>query len=62
MSKAAPEVLQELPGGITFRARVRCPGCGLDAWIDSDQFAGRVSIDCPECDYHETHDLRGAGS
>ena len=31
-----------------------CPGCGLRADIDDDQLHGRVSIDCPECDYHET--------
>ncbi len=36
---------------------VRCPGCGLEARIDDDQYHGRVSIDCPACPYHETHDL-----
>ncbi len=36
---------------------VVCPGCDLKGKIDDDQFHGRVSIDCPECPYHETHDL-----
>lgn len=31
-----------------------CPGCGLRGDIDEDQLHGRVSIDCPDCDYHET--------
>ena len=31
-----------------------CPGCGLCGDIDADQMEGRVSIDCPECDFHET--------
>jgi DnaJ-class molecular chaperone len=25
---------------------------------DEEQFRGQVSIDCPECDYHETHNLK----
>ena len=37
---------------------VRCPECGLLASVDSDQYKGKVSMDCVECDYHETHDLR----
>ncbi len=39
-------------------AFVKCPGCGLVARVDQEQFEGKVSIDCPECPYHETHDLR----
>ena len=31
-----------------------CLGCGLCADIDADQLEGRVSIDCPECEFHET--------
>lgn len=31
-----------------------CPGCHLHADIDDDQLHGRVSIDCPDCPYHET--------
>lgn len=34
-----------------------CPSCGLYAKLDADQLTGRVSIDCPECSYHETHEL-----
>jgi hypothetical protein len=34
-----------------------CPGCGQWADIDDDQFHGRVSIDCPDCEFHETLDL-----
>ena len=34
-----------------------CPVCALHAILDIDQFHGRVSIQCPNCDYHETHDL-----
>ena len=33
-----------------------CPGCGLEATLDDDQLHGRVSVDCPECEYHETVD------
>lgn len=40
-----------------LRAMVECPGCGYLACIDKDQYEGKVSIDCPECDYHETHDF-----
>lgn len=39
-------------------ALIVCPTCGRTGWIDGDQYRGEVSIDCPECDYHETHDLR----
>lgn len=39
-------------------ARARCPGCEILAALDKDQYEGKVNIDCPECDYHETHDLR----
>ena len=34
----------------------RCPGCKHVGDIDDDQFHGRVSIDCTNCDYHETQD------
>ena len=40
-------------------AFVNCPGCGETLETDEDQYRGDVSLDCPECDYHETHDLRG---
>ena len=38
--------------------QAQCPGCGIWADVDDDQWSGRVSMDCAECDYHETHDLR----
>lgn len=41
-----------------FVAWANCPGCGLRARIDRDQYRGDVSVDCPECGYHETHDHR----
>ncbi len=31
-----------------------CPGCGLVGEVDLDQVQGRVSIDCPNCPFHET--------
>lgn len=34
----------------------RCPNCGLVARLDADQVHGRVSVNCPDCPYHETHD------
>ena len=36
--------------------RAICPGCGINAILDDDQYHGRVSIQC-DCGYHETHDL-----
>ena len=38
-------------------AYIRCPSCGVVGQIDSEQLRGEVSIDCPDCEYHETHDL-----
>ena len=37
--------------------QAQCPGCGIWADVDEDQWSGRVSLDCTECDYHETHNL-----
>ena len=45
--------------------KVKCPGCGIWAYIDDDQWYGKVSIDCPNCSYHETHNFsaeHGQGS
>lgn len=58
---SAPEIVYDLregPGDVA--ARVQCPECDLVGAIDYEQFAGAVSIDCPneDCSYHETHDLR----
>lgn len=37
----------------------RCPGCGREAYMDEDQWHGRVSVECHHgCGYHETHDYR----
>lgn len=46
--------------GIPFRAWGTCPVCGLRARLDGEQYRGEVSVDCPECEYHETHDHREA--
>lgn len=37
--------------------KIKCPDCGIWGLIDDDQWHGRVSVNCPNCDYHETHDL-----
>jgi hypothetical protein len=51
-----PKVIYDLRGGDgPFDAHVECPGCGLVLGIDAEQYAGQVSMDCPDCDYHETH-------
>ncbi len=47
-------VTRALPG--MLRPCLCCPGCGSIATIDDDQFRGRVSVDCSECEYHETVD------
>lgn len=41
--------------------QMKCPGCQQWADIDEDQFFGNVSIDCPNCDYHETINLHREG-
>lgn len=54
------------PGGYIMSVRrdgeiqwlLRCPRCRLWADIDADQLVGEISVDCPECSYHETHDYR----
>ena len=35
-----------------------CPGCKQWAYLDEDQWGGRVSVDhtSPTCQYHETHE------
>ena len=37
--------------------KFRCPGCGGWGSIDDDQYNGRVSIQCTECEFHETINL-----
>lgn len=43
-------------------AELRCPMCGEWAYLDEDQFHGRVSVDHTDagCSYHETHDFAAA--
>jgi hypothetical protein len=38
--------------------KLQCPKCGIWGDIDDDQLHGRISVDCPECDYHETHNWK----
>lgn len=47
--------LVSLDGVLTWK--FRCPGCAVWGHLDDDQFYGRVSILCPECGWHETHNL-----
>lgn len=39
--------------------KFRCPKCGQWAYLDDDQFFGRVSVQCATqgCGFHETIDL-----
>ena len=38
--------------------KFKCPICGIWGTIDEDQFNGRISIDCPNCEFHETINLK----
>lgn len=40
---------------------IACPVCGLVGTVDEDQYKGRVSIDCTNCAYHETHNIGASG-
>ena len=35
-----------------------CPQCSAVGKMDDDQRCGRVSVQCPNCEYHKTHDWR----
>lgn len=48
-----PEIVEATSESI----KVKCPKCGFIGSIDKDQFQGNVSIDCPNCRFHETHNL-----
>lgn len=37
--------------------KLKCPGCGQWGEIDDEQLQGHVSIDCPDCEFHETIDF-----
>ena len=58
MSATAPQLPEIVRGPVIQDGAevwyLRCPGCGLVAAADLDQCYGRVSIDCPDCEYHET--------
>lgn len=41
-----------------YAYKLECPNCCEAGFIDEDQFKGNVSIDCPECEFHETVNLR----
>lgn len=56
----APELVHSGYGGgyqDRYRMLIKCPTCGRIGWISQAQYEGQESIDCPECDYEETHDL-----
>lgn len=46
-------------GPLSDEWQLQCPGCGQWAYIDDDQYHGRVSVDHTNegCTYHETHDF-----
>lgn len=48
-----PEVIGATPESFPW---FRCPGCKGVGTIDDDQFHGRQSIDCTNCEYHEKQD------
>lgn len=61
MSKSVPTLAGEsyfFPENPDEIALARCPLCDHAGWIDREQLCGEVSIDCPNCSYHETVDLR----
>lgn len=37
--------------------KVQCPNCKVWAIADDDMLFGKVSMNCPECYYHETHNI-----
>lgn len=39
-------------------ALFNCPRCETQAWLDKDQYEGKVSINCGNCEFHETIDFR----
>ena len=49
--------LVSLDGVLTHK--FRCPNCRQWAYLDDDQFFGRVSLQCASegCDFHKTIDL-----
>ena len=39
-------------------ALASCPVCNHNRWLNTAQYEGRESIDCPACPYHQTFDFR----
>ncbi len=39
-------------------ATFNCPKCNLYGTIDKDQYEGKISIQCPNCDFHKTINFR----
>lgn len=42
--------------------KFKCPSCGIWGYIDNDQYHGKVSLDCPNCEFHETINLKEHGT
>lgn len=40
--------------------KLRCPACGVWAYLDDDQYHGRVSVDHTPCPFHVTVDFSKA--
>lgn len=55
-----PKIKTKHAGGRSF-VEATCPGCNRTSEIDADMYRGRVSMDCSNCEYHETHDLSKVG-
>lgn len=41
-----------------LQPQAKCPGCGTWGDVDADQLAGRVSLICPECGWHDYIEAR----
>lgn len=37
--------------------KIQCPTCYTWGIVDNDMLFGKVSMNCPLCIYHETHDI-----
>jgi hypothetical protein len=53
-----PRVIRGPLNTLEWTALIECPDCQRKAWIDREQYEGKISIVC-ECGWHETHDLTG---
>jgi hypothetical protein len=50
-------VIRTEAGERTNVVKLRCPACGVFADMDSDQYHGRVSVECECGGFHETHNF-----